>query len=55
MPVSQYENLVAERLDALKNAGVSPVEAIEALHLEFGLSLAETRQALARSPVGIGC
>jgi len=50
MPVSHYENLAAERLIALKRAGATPVEAIKTLHLEFGLSLAEAKQALARSP-----
>jgi hypothetical protein len=50
MPVNQYENLIARRLADLKNAGTAPVEAIKTLHLEFGLSLAEAKQAFARSP-----
>lgn len=50
MPVSRYENLIAERLIALKNAGAAPAEAIKTLHLEFDLSLAEAKQAFSHSP-----
>lgn len=50
MRASQYEFLTAERLVALKNAGAAPMEAIKTLHQEFDLSLAEAKQALARSP-----
>lgn len=48
--MSQAESPINQRLSQLKAAGTAPVAAIKAIHTEFGLSLAEAKQAFALSP-----
>jgi ribosomal protein L7/L12 len=45
-PLSQTQQALAD----LKLRGVSPIEAIKHLHEAFGLSLAEAKLELSRSP-----
>jgi hypothetical protein len=48
--MSTSKSSVDQRLSELKASGVAPVAAINAIHVEFGLSLAEAKHAFSLSP-----
>jgi ribosomal protein L7/L12 len=46
---SSDANSISKRLIELRNAGLTPMETIKALRVEFDLSLAEAKDLFARS------